>query len=71
MKRDPVSSSLIVSVGYDSQRHILEIEFQSGTVYQYFSVPEQDYRELMSASSHGSHFNAYIKHGGFTYRRSR
>lgn len=61
MSRTPVSSSNLASVGYDPQQHILEVEFLGGAVYQYYNVPEQVYRSLMSASSHGGYFSAYIR----------
>ena len=61
MRRIPVSSSNLASVGYEAQRGILEVEFHSGSVYQYHGVPEQVYRGLMCASSHGSYFSAYIR----------
>lgn len=38
MIRQPVSSSNIRSIGYDSKSNTLEIEFHSGGVYQYFGV---------------------------------
>lgn len=69
MKRIPVSSSNIASIGYDPDRRVLEIEFLNGSVYQYFGVPESLYRGLMNASSHGSYFDSYIKKGGFSYNR--
>lgn len=40
---------------------ILEIEFASGFVYQYFGVIEAVYEDLMKASSHGEFFNTQIK----------
>jgi hypothetical protein len=69
MNRVPVSSSNLVSVGYDSESKVLEIEFQSGSVYQYFNVPANIYSGLMSAASHGRYFDAYIKKGGFAYKQ--
>ena len=56
-----VNSTNICSVGYDPLTKILEIEFNSGGIYQYFNVPKSEYEALMSASSHGSYFHAYIK----------
>lgn len=70
MVRQPVSSSLVKSVGYDAEDMTLEIEFTSGKVYQYFDVPEESYSELIKASSVGSYFIAHIK-GAFLYRQSR
>lgn len=61
MKRQSVSSSNIASIGYDETNEILEIEFLSGGIYQYFDVPNYVYGELMDADSHGKYFNAYIK----------
>ena len=60
MNRIPVSSSNIVSIGYDKQSAILEVEFSSGSVYQYFDVPEHLYNELMQASSLGGFLNDNI-----------
>lgn len=61
MERTPVSSSNIVSIGYNPQLSTLEIEFNNGRVYQYFDVPESVYGELMAAQSHGKYFNQQIK----------
>jgi hypothetical protein len=61
MKRQPVSSSDLCSVGYDSKSQTLEIEFYSGGIYQYFGVPCELYEELMNAPSLGSFFHRYIK----------
>jgi hypothetical protein len=56
MKRQPVSSSLLKSVGYDAERRIFELEFQNRRIYQYFDVPPDEHRELMAAPSHGGYF---------------
>jgi len=61
MIREAVISSNIHSVGYDDEAQILEIEFHSGGIYQYYSVPRTIYGGLMNASSHGKYFHAYIK----------
>ena len=61
MRREPVTSSNLHSVGYDPTAKILEIEFNSGSIYQYFEVPEAVYRGLMAAPSHGEYFHAHIK----------
>ena len=39
MNRVPVQSSNLASVGYDSGNMVIEIEFHSGRIYQYFNVP--------------------------------
>ncbi len=69
MDRVPVSSSNIASVGYDADKQILEIGFLNGSVYQYFGVPENIFAGLMSASSHGRYFDAYIKKGGYSFSK--
>lgn len=61
MNRHPVVSSNLSSVGYDSVTRILEIEFNSGGIYQYGNVPETVYSGLISASSKGSYFHDNIK----------
>lgn len=71
MERQQVSSSDLASIGYDPSTHILEVEFVTGSLYQYQSVPSHTYRELMSASSHGRYFNQFIKKGTYTCVRIR
>lgn len=71
MERTSVSSSNLRSVGYDPDEETLEIEFHNGGVYQYFNVPHHRYDGLMSASSKGSYFDAYIKKAGYRYRKVR
>jgi len=61
MNRDAVSSSNIMSAGYDAGSETLEIEFKDGTVYQYYNVSEHLYEQFQSASSKGQFFNVYIK----------
>lgn len=68
MNRQFVKSSEIRSVGYDPSAKVLEIEFNSGGIYQYFGVPEHLYTELMAASSHGTYFNQHIKNK-FSYAK--
>jgi hypothetical protein len=61
MKRTPVSSSSLASVGYDPATQTLEVEFVHGAVYRYFDVPKSEHRALMAAKSHGSYFVHEIK----------
>lgn len=60
MDRLLVNSSNLVSVGYDAATQTLEVEFQSGNVYQYLHVPESVYQSLMTASSKGEYFHDNI-----------
>jgi hypothetical protein len=68
MPRQPVSSSNLSSIGYNSSQMLLEIQFNDGSVYQYFGVPQSVYSGLMNASSHGKYFHAHIKN---SYRYTR
>ncbi len=61
MERTPVSSSNIASVGYDAGTSTLQIEFNNGTIYDYYDVPEHTYTDLIDASSVGSFFHANIR----------
>jgi hypothetical protein len=61
MDRVSVTSSNLRSVGYDADTSTLEIEFNSGEVYQYQGVPEGEYDALLNAGSHGSYFAGNIK----------
>lgn len=65
-----MSSSNLSSVGYDEDDRILEIEFNSGGVYQYYDVPPRIHQELMNASSHGKYFHSSIK-DNFRYDQIR
>ena len=62
MNRTQVTSSNIRSIGYDYPTATLEVEFDSGDVYQYFNVPANMYQQFMSASSYGQFLDDHIKY---------
>lgn len=65
--RTPITSKLLKSVGYDADRQVLEVEFNSGAVYQYAGVSPEKYAALTASNSLGSHFLRHIKpHHDFT-----
>jgi len=66
MQMISVSSSNISSIGYENG--ILYVAFNNGALYSYSGVPEIEYLNLMSASSHGKYLAAHIK-GVYPYRR--
>jgi KTSC domain len=70
VQRVPVESTSVASVGYDPERRVLEIEFRSGSVYQYSQVPQRVHERLMSASSKGRYL-VYAIRTRFRYRRIR
>lgn len=59
MRRRPVESSTIDSVGYEG--NVLEVRFRSGRVYRYFGVPSRVHTELLDADSKGRFFNGEIR----------
>ena len=61
MERVPVSSSSILSVGYDPKLGIIEVEFKDSGIYQYYDINQQIYAEFMSSSSLGRYLAANIK----------
>ncbi|SDJ99709.1 KTSC domain-containing protein [Ferrimonas sediminum] len=68
MNRVPVASSNVASIGFDEESCTLEVEFNNGSVYQYFDVPSYLHSELMSADSVGSYLARNIK-GSYGYQR--
>jgi ATP-dependent DNA helicase RecG len=69
IKRTPVASANVASVGYDADKKRLEIEFHDGEIYQYFEVPEAVYQELISSPSIGSYFLHNIRNN-FSYQKT-
>lgn len=61
MRRQTVSSSNLCSVGYDPSTATLEIEFNSGGIYQYSGVPARVYDSLMNSGSLGRYFGSHIR----------
>ena len=61
MRRRRVESTTVRSMGYQRRSRILEIEFQSGAMYQYFRVPARVYEEFRKAESKGKYFNGEIR----------
>jgi hypothetical protein len=65
--RIAIVSSLLASMRYSSQA-TLDLEFRSGLVYRYFTVPRALVEGLHDADSKGAYFNRYIK-DRFPYQR--
>lgn len=64
MEMQSFESSVVKATGYS---RVLEIEFQSGRVYQYFDVDESVYLTFLKSESKGKYFNAHIR-GKYPYR---
>ncbi|WBQ07771.1 KTSC domain-containing protein [Kribbella sp. CA-293567] len=61
MRRRPVNSSSVRSVGYHLASRTLELEYVNGSVYQYYEVPQPTYAGLLAAPSIGNFVNTRIK----------
>ena len=61
LERQPVKSRILRSLGYDESTKILEIEFQTGLVYQYAGVPLKVYRELLRSEEIGKYFTDKVR----------
>jgi hypothetical protein len=61
MKRKPIDSTTLDSVGYEAESGTLEVEFKNGRLYRYHGVPELVYRQLLAADSAGRFLNTRIK----------
>lgn len=68
MNKYAVASSNVRAIGYDSGSQTLEVEFHSGSVYQYYGVPDHLHEQIMQAPSKGRFLNIYIKNS-FPYSR--
>lgn len=70
IRRHPVDSDAVASIGYSKDTGMLEIEFRdSGEVYRYLAVPEQEFRNLLMANSMGTYLNTKFKKAGYRYLR--
>ncbi len=61
MERRSISSSMIRSIGYDESTSTLEIEFNSGVVWNYYDFSISSWYEFDGAESHGKFFHSSIK----------
>ncbi|MES2060664.1 MAG: KTSC domain-containing protein [Bacteroidota bacterium] len=62
MRRRAVNSSALQSIGYDTEKHILELEFREhGDVWQYFNFKPAAYKKFTNSPSLGHFFVTRIK----------
>jgi len=61
MERKYIESRMIRSIGYDPNTSTLEIEFNSGAVWQYFNFPESIWYDFKNSESKGKYFHKEIK----------
>ncbi len=67
MYRILVNSSNILSIGYDLDSKTLEVQFP-GSVYEYLEVSNEDFIRLITAESHGTALDKFIK-GRYKYNK--
>ena len=62
MKRKPVNSSAIKSIGYNEDEEIVEVEIRNTKrVYRYYHVPPEEYQKFITAASLGTYYNKDFK----------
>lgn len=70
IKREPVISTNVASIGYSRHLRVLEIEFTRGAIYRFLEVPRSVYGGLMASDSKG-HFIAENIRGKYRFVRVR
>lgn len=61
-------SSNVAGFCYDDSTQVLTVEFNSGTRYDYYDVPNHVYEGMKTAESIGKYLNSEIK-GHYRYAR--
>ncbi|HEV2806046.1 MAG TPA: KTSC domain-containing protein [Chthoniobacterales bacterium] len=62
LKRVPVESTAVATVGYSKKLHALEIEFRNGAIYRYLDVDPEIYEALLKAESKARFYDDNIRH---------
>ena len=65
----PVSSSMIMSIGWNPDSQRLVAQFKEGVWYEYDGIPADVAARIIFNPSVGGTFNDLIKKGGFQFRR--
>ena len=60
MKRIPIKSGELLSVGYDAEMHILEVELINHDIYQFVQISAEVYAALTNAPNQYDYFKAHI-----------
>lgn len=68
MNRTGVTANGIAQVGYEQGSEILEIEFTSGKVFQFYNVPEKMFDQFMNTTQKESYYEINI-YERFPYKR--
>ncbi|MEC4982839.1 MAG: KTSC domain-containing protein [Oscillatoria sp. PMC 1068.18] len=68
LSRKPVKSSMAAAIAYSEVDKKLQVEFLSGSVYQYDNVEAEIWQELRNSDSTGKYYNSKIK-GNYSCQR--
>jgi hypothetical protein len=63
-------STAIRRMHYDPLEKVLEVEFTTGAVYEYFGVPQTVYEDFRSSGARGRFFAFHFR-DKFPYRKKR
>ena len=61
MSRIDLNSTALAAAAYSEGQYLLGLQFRSGAIYHYFSVPPEIYGALLRAPSQGAYFNQGIR----------
>jgi hypothetical protein len=62
IRRVPIQSTALATVGYSKRLRALEIEFRNGAIYRYLDVAPDVYDALLNARSKARFYDDYIRH---------
>jgi hypothetical protein len=68
LPRTTVVSTSIASIGFDSKKRQLDVEFRTGALYRYYEVPAVTFEAFLQATSKGHYFRDSIRER-FRFRR--
>jgi hypothetical protein len=55
-----IGSTNLKEATYDTEKEILTVTFNNGSIYEYNKVPWANFTKFRLAESHGKHFNENI-----------
>jgi KTSC domain len=61
IKRVPIESTALATVGYSKRLRVLEIEFRNGAIYRYLEVAPEVYDSLLQAHSKARFYDENIR----------
>src|SRR3982074_1514061 len=62
IKRVPVESTALATVGYSKRLRALEIEFRNGAIYRYLEVTPDVYDALLQGRAKARYYDENIRH---------